>query len=210
MPETGTVPEMLAVTLPICAVPATNAGSVVSDTGCVAGKLEMLAVTLPICAVPAPMVTVPEMDKASLLLIYVAIPTLTALLISLTALSNQNVVIPSPRFPIETVPLIAGSEPMVTLLPTVTEEMLMGTVPLMDAVTLPICAVPADNAGSELIVKLFPTVTVPPTVTALARSCTSVRPPVTVTCPMVTVMLSSALSDVGPSSTVPVTVLLVA
>jgi len=42
-----------------------------------------------------------------------------------------------------TVPLIAGREPMVTLLPTVTEEMLMGTVPLMDAVTLPICAVPA-------------------------------------------------------------------
>lgn len=37
-----------------------------------------------------------------------------------------------------TVPLIAGSEPMVTLLPTVTEEMLMGTVPLMDAVTEPI------------------------------------------------------------------------
>ena len=42
-----------------------------------------------------------------------------------------------------TVPLIAGSEPMVTLLPTVTEEMLTGTVPLMLAVTLPICAVPA-------------------------------------------------------------------
>ena len=126
VPETGTVPLIDAVTLPICAVPATNAGSVVSDTGCVAGKLKMLAVTLPICAVPDPMVTVPEM------------------------------------------------------------------------------------AGSELIVRLFPTVTVPPTVIALARSCTSVRPPVTVTCPMVTVMLSSALSDVGPSSTVPVTVLLVA
>jgi len=42
-----------------------------------------------------------------------------------------------------TVPLIAGSEPIVTLLPTVTEEMLMGTVPLIDAVTEPICAVPA-------------------------------------------------------------------
>ena len=41
-----------------------------------------------------------------------------------------------------TVPLIAGSEPMVTLLPTVTEEMLMGTVPLMDAVTEPIWLVP--------------------------------------------------------------------
>jgi hypothetical protein len=37
-----------------------------------------------------------------------------------------------------TVPLIAGSEPMVTELPTVTEEMLMGIVPLMDAVTEPI------------------------------------------------------------------------
>jgi len=42
-----------------------------------------------------------------------------------------------------TVPLIAGSEPMVTELPIVTEEMLMGTVPLMLAVTEPICAVPA-------------------------------------------------------------------
>ena len=38
---------------------------------------------------------------------------------------------------------MAGRELMVTLLPTVTEEMLMGTVPLMDAVTDPICAVPA-------------------------------------------------------------------
>lgn len=87
------------------------------------------------------------------------------------------------------------------------------------AVTLPICAVPAANAGSELIVTvvdasetgtvpLMLAVTVPPIVTALARSCVSVRPPVTVTCPMVTVIDSSALSDVGPSSTVPVTELL--
>jgi len=45
-----------------------------------------------------------------------------------------------------TVPLIAGSEPMVTELPTVTEEMLMGTVPLMDAVTEPIWFVPAGRA----------------------------------------------------------------
>ena len=43
-----------------------------------------------------------------------------------------------------------GREEMVTELPTVTEEMLIGTVPLIDAVTLPICAVPA------------PIVTVPP------------------------------------------------
>ena len=48
-----------------------------------------------------------------------------------------------------TVPLIAGSEPIVTELPTVTEEMLMGTVPLMDAVTEPICAVPAASAGKD-------------------------------------------------------------
>jgi hypothetical protein len=54
-----TVLEIDAVTDPICAVPATNAGSVVSETDCVAGKLEILAVTEPICAVPAPMVTVP-------------------------------------------------------------------------------------------------------------------------------------------------------
>jgi len=53
--------------------------------------------------------------------------------------------------------------------------MLMGTVPLIDAVTEPICAVPAASAGSELIVRLFPTVTVPPTVTALARSWVLVR-----------------------------------
>ena len=90
----------------------------------------------------------------------------------------------------------AGSEPIVTLLPTVTEEMLMGTVPLIDAVTVleidavtdPICAVPATNAGSVvsetacvagkldmLAVTLFPTVTVPPTVIALARSWVLVR-----------------------------------
>ena len=37
-----------------------------------------------------------------------------------------------------TVPEIAGSEPMVTLLPTVTDAIEMGTVPLMDAVTEPI------------------------------------------------------------------------
>ena len=48
-----------------------------------------------------------------------------------------------------TVPLIEGSEPMVTELPTVTDDILMGTVPLMDAVTEPICAVPAANAGKD-------------------------------------------------------------
>ena len=42
-----------------------------------------------------------------------------------------------------TVPLISGREPMVTLFPTVTEEMLMGTVPEIEAVTEPIWAVPA-------------------------------------------------------------------
>ena len=52
--------------------------------------------------------------------------------------------------PTVTVPEMAGSEPMVTELPTVTDEMLTGTVPLIDAVTEPICAVPA------------PIVTVPP------------------------------------------------
>jgi len=46
----------------------------------------------------------------------------------------------------------AGSEPIVTLLPTVTEEMLMGTVPLMDAVTEPIWFVPAARLGSEFTV----------------------------------------------------------
>jgi hypothetical protein len=44
-------------------------------------------------------------------------------------------------------------------LPTVTEEMLMGTVPLIDAVTDPIWFVPATNAGRELIVRELPTVT---------------------------------------------------
>lgn len=42
----------------------------------------------------------------------------------------------------------AGSEAMVRLLPIVTDEMDIGTVPLIDAVTEPICAVPATNAGS--------------------------------------------------------------
>ena len=65
--EIGTVPLIDAVTEPICAVPATKAGSVVRDTGCVPWKKVpltgtvplMLAVTLPICAVPAPRVTEP-------------------------------------------------------------------------------------------------------------------------------------------------------
>ena len=51
-----------------------------------------------------------------------------------------------------TVPLMAGIEPIVTLFPTVTDEIETGTVPLMLAVTLPICAVPAERAGSELTV----------------------------------------------------------
>ena len=40
----------------------------------------------------------------------------------------------------------AGREAIVRELPTVTDEMDMGTVPLMLAVTLPICAVPASMA----------------------------------------------------------------
>ena len=47
-----------------------------------------------------------------------------------------------PMFAVTT-PEMAGREPIVTLLPIVTEEMLIGTVPLIDAVTEPICAVPA-------------------------------------------------------------------
>ena len=48
-------------------------------------------------------------------------------------------------------PLIAGSEPMVTLLPTVTVPEMAGSEPMvtlleMLAVTLPICAVPAGRA----------------------------------------------------------------
>jgi len=65
-----------------------------------------------------------------------------------------------------TVPLIAGSEPMVTLFPTVTEEMLMGTVLEMLAVTLPICAVPATRAGSE-VSETDPVTTVRPLVSTL-------------------------------------------
>jgi hypothetical protein len=38
---------------------------------------------------------------------------------------------------------------MVTELPSVTEEMLMGTVPLIDAVTEPIWFVPAARAGKD-------------------------------------------------------------
>jgi len=68
-----------------------------------------------------------------------------------------------------TVPLIAGSEPMVTELPTVTEEMLMGTVPLIDAVTVPICAVPAPMVTEPAIVcvPVGLAVTVPAIVTVL-------------------------------------------
>ena len=59
-----------------------------------------------------------------------------------------------------TVPEIAGSDAIVTLLPTVTEEMLMGTVPLIDAVTEPIWAVPA------------PMVTVPAPIVTTPMRCT--------------------------------------
>lgn len=97
VPLTGTVPEMLAVTEPICAVLPTNAGRVVRDTGCVAGKFE-------------------------------------------TEIAENVTACEAGKFPI------------------VTEEILMGTVPEIDAVTEPICAVPA------------PIVTVPLIVTALARS----------------------------------------
>jgi len=48
---------------------------------------------------------------------------------------------------------------MVTEFPTVTEDMLIGTVPLIDAVTEPICAVLAAKAGSDPMVTEFPTVT---------------------------------------------------
>jgi len=52
-----TLLEIEAVTLPICAVPATSAGREARDTACVAGKFPMVTllptVTEPICAVPA-------------------------------------------------------------------------------------------------------------------------------------------------------------
>ena len=77
-----------------------------------------------------------------------------------------------------TVPLIAGSDPIVTLLPTVTEEMLTGTVPEIEAVTvLPIVTVPAIvcvpvglAVTVPAIVTVLPTVTVPEMVTALPLS----------------------------------------
>ena len=46
----------------------------------------------------------------------------------------------------------AGRELIVRELPTVTDEIDMGTVPLMDAVTEPICAVPAGRAEPMVIV----------------------------------------------------------
>lgn len=162
-------------------MPATNDGSVVSETACVAGKLEMLAVTLPICDVPAGRekltytgiavslaakalkpsnielvvtfaVTVPEMGRGvafvpSILLesSFMCIEThLVAEFSSNNSISSSG----NTAFAV-TVPEIAGREPIVTELPTVTEEMLTGTVPEMLAVTLPICAVPATNDGSE-------------------------------------------------------------
>ena len=66
-----------------------------------------------------------------------------------------------------TVPLIAGSDPMVTLL-----EML--------AVTEPIWAVPATRAGREPMVTLLPIVTVPlivPKVTVESLASTFIEPP---------------------------------
>jgi hypothetical protein len=51
-----------------------------------------------------------------------------------------------------TVPLIAGSEPIVIELPTVTEEIEIGTVPEMLAVTEPICDVLAPSVTEPAIV----------------------------------------------------------
>ena len=53
----------------------------------------------------------------------------------------------------------AGKFEMDIAFPIVTDAMLTGIVPEMDAVTEPICAVPATRAGSELIVIEFPIVT---------------------------------------------------
>ena len=64
---------------------------------------------------------------------------------------------------------MAGSEPIVTELPTVTEEMLMGTVPLIDAVTEPIWDVPAPivTVPAIVCVPVGLAVTVPAMVTVL-------------------------------------------
>ena len=70
-----------------------------------------------------------------------------------------------------TVPDMAGSDAMVTLFPIVTDEIEIGTVPLIDAVTLPICDVPVPRVTEPEI----DAVTAPPTVTALARSWVLVR-----------------------------------
>jgi hypothetical protein len=58
-------------------------------------------------------------------------------------------------------------------------------------------AVPNVTEGVPDIVA----VTLPPIVTAEARSCASVRPPVIVTWPSVTVIFSRAFKVLGPSST---------
>ena len=74
-----------------------------------------------------------------------------------------------------TVPEIAGSDAIVTLLPTVTEEMLMGTVPLIDAVTEPICAVPAP-----MVTVPAPIVTTPMRCTLGCKDATAANSPLSV------------------------------
>jgi hypothetical protein len=123
----------------------------------------MLAVTLPICEVLAPRVTEPEIGK---------LEPPEELIASTFSLFEPGT-ISNPRH--------VPSDPNPYALTTVDA----GKFEIL-AVTLPICAVPAANAGRELIVTvvdasetgtvpLMLAVTVPLTVTALALSCVSVR-----------------------------------
>jgi hypothetical protein len=115
----GIVPEMDAVTLPICAVLATRAGRVVRDTGCVVWKNVPFTVTL-VLAMVTPCVTIDP--------IVIELPTVTEPICAVPATRD-------------------GSELIVIEFPIVTDAILIGIVPEIDAVTEPICEVPATREG---------------------------------------------------------------
>jgi hypothetical protein len=132
------------------------------------------AVTEPICAVPDPIVT-----------------PCVAICVKVT----------------DGVPIMLV-DPVMTAVPKVTDACVKVTVCVAGKLRIEVepvtTAVPKVTDASEKVTEGIPdivAVTLPPMVTADARSCASVRPPVIVTWPSVTVIFSRAFIVFGPSST---------
>jgi hypothetical protein len=114
----------------------------------------------------------------------------------------ENVTDGVPLIEAVTEPICAVPDPIVTPCVAICVKVTDG-VPIM-LVDPVMTAVPKVTEACENVTEGVPeivAVTLPPIVTGDARSCASVRPPVIVTCPSVTVMFSRAFKVLGPSST---------